>query len=187
MMRHVLLDASLMKTLTDHLAQYAAYHQDARNVATHVVGIPLIVFAIAALLSRPSLMVGGWPVSLATLLGLGTVVFHLRLDLRFGVVMALLIGAALWAGQVAAAQTTAVWLSVGLGTFVVGWAIQFLGHWYEGKKPAFVDDIVGLFVGPLFLVAEAAFALGLRREVQAAIHERLRAMPARGAAGMARA
>lgn len=174
-----------MKTLTDHLAQYAAYHQDARNVATHVVGIPLIVFAIAALLSRPSLSLGDWPVSLATLLGLGTTVFHLRLDLRFGAVMALLIGAALWGGQITAAQTTAVWLSVGLGTFVVGWAIQFLGHWYEGKKPAFVDDIVGLFVGPLFLVAELGFALGLRREVQAAIQERLRSQPAARAAATA--
>jgi uncharacterized membrane protein YGL010W len=176
-----------MKTLTDHLSQYAAYHQDARNVATHVVGIPLIVFAIAALLSRPSLMVGDWPVSLATLLGLGTVLFHLRLDLRFGAVMALLLGAALWAGQLLAAQATTVWLSVGVGSFVVGWAIQFLGHWYEGKKPAFVDDIVGLFVGPLFLVAELAFVLGLRREVQAAIHERLQDQAARVDASMARA
>jgi uncharacterized membrane protein YGL010W len=170
-----------MKTLTDHLSQYAAYHQDPRNVATHVAGIPLIVLAIATLLSRPSVLVGEWPMSLATLLGLGTVLFHLRLDLRFGAVMALLIGAALWAGQVLAAQTTAVWLGVGLSTFIAGWAIQFLGHWYEGKKPAFVDDIVGLFVGPLFLVAELAFVLGLRREMQAAIHARRQAQSAAGA------
>lgn len=174
-----------MKTLTDHLSQYAAYHQDWRNVATHVVGIPLIVVAIAIVLSRPSVDVGGWPLSLATLLGLGTVVFHLRLDLRFGVVMAVLIGAALWAGQIVAAQTTTVWLTAGLGAFVVGWAIQLVGHWYEGKKPAFLDDIVGLFVGPLFLVAELAFALGMRREVQAAIHQRLAGAPAGRASGQA--
>ena len=30
-----------MKTLTDHLAQYAAYHRDRRNIATHFIGIPL--------------------------------------------------------------------------------------------------------------------------------------------------
>jgi uncharacterized membrane protein YGL010W len=187
MMRHEHVIARLMKTLTDHLSQYAAYHQDARNVATHVVGIPLIVFAIAALLSRPSLMVGDVQVSLATLVGLGTIVFHLRLDLRLGAVMALLIGAALWGGEIAAAQTTAVWLGIGLSALVVGWAFQFLGHWYEGKKPAFVDDIVGLFVGPLFLVAELAFVLGMRREVQAEIRERLRSLPAAGVTGTARA
>lgn len=184
-MRHEHPLPSIMKTLTDHLSQYAAYHQDPRNVATHVVGIPLIVLAIATLLSRPSVLVGEWPMSIATLVGVGTIVFHLRLDLRFGAVMALLIGAALWTGQVLAVQTTAVWLSAGLGMFILGWAIQFLGHWYEGKKPAFVDDIVGLFVGPLFLVAEGAFALGMRREVQAAIHERLQDQPAARAARLA--
>ncbi len=27
--------------------------------------------------------------------------------------------------------------------FVIGWAIQFVGHHYEGRKPAFVDDVTG--------------------------------------------
>jgi len=58
-------------------------------------------------------------------------------------------------------QSTALWLSTGLGAFVVGWIIQFVGHHYEGRKPAFVDDISGLIIGPLFVVAEAAFMLGL--------------------------
>jgi uncharacterized membrane protein YGL010W len=35
-----------------------------------------------------------------------------------------------------------------------------------------VDDIMGLLVGPLFVVAEWGFALGLRKEVQAAIEQR---------------
>jgi uncharacterized membrane protein YGL010W len=50
----------------------------------------------------------------------------------------------------------------GVAMFVVGWAIQFVGHHYEGRKPAFVDDVTGLIVGPLFVVAELAFMLGLR-------------------------
>ena len=48
-----------MKTLTDHLTQYAAYHQDPRNVATHFVGIPMIVLAVTILLARPTLLVLG--------------------------------------------------------------------------------------------------------------------------------
>ncbi|MEY2953064.1 MAG: hypothetical protein RLZZ401_1151, partial [Pseudomonadota bacterium] len=32
-----------MKTLIDHLAQYGAYHRDPRNIATHFVGVPMIV------------------------------------------------------------------------------------------------------------------------------------------------
>ena len=56
---------------------------------------------------------------------------------------------------------------------MVGWAIQFLGHYWEGRKPAFVDDLVGLLVGPLFLTAEVAFALHLRTDVQAEMERRL--------------
>jgi uncharacterized membrane protein YGL010W len=31
--------------------------------------------------------------------------------------------------------------------FVVGWVIQFVGHWYEGKPPEFLSDWRFLFVG----------------------------------------
>ena len=36
------------------LVQYARYHRDRRNIATHFVGIPMIVFAISVLLARPA-------------------------------------------------------------------------------------------------------------------------------------
>ena len=49
--------------------------------------------------------------------------------------------------------------------------MQFLGHHYEGRKPAFVDDLKSLLVGPLFVAAEAAFALGLARELEAQVRE----------------
>jgi uncharacterized membrane protein YGL010W len=48
-----------MKSLVDHLSQYAAYHRDPRNIASHFIGIPLIVVAVAVLLSRPAMVLGG--------------------------------------------------------------------------------------------------------------------------------
>lgn len=96
--------------------------------------------------------------------------FYLRLDLRLGLVMAALLAAMLLAQAMALLATTA-WLLWGVGLFAVGWVIQFVGHYYEGRKPAFVDDIMGLLVGPLFVVAEWGFALGLRKEVQAGIEQ----------------
>jgi uncharacterized membrane protein YGL010W len=158
-----------MKTLEQQLTQYAAYHRDRRNIATHFIGIPMIVVAAATLLSRPALAVGGLAVSPALVITAATVVFYLALDLRYGLVMAAFMGASWWAGVHLAAQSTAMWLTVGIGLFVLGWAIQFIGHAFEGKKPAFVDDIVGLLVGPLFVVAEAGFALGLRNPLREAI------------------
>ncbi len=162
-----------MKTLIDHLAQYGAYHRDPRNIATHFVGVPMIVLGVTTLLSVPSLQVGPMPVTLALLVALASCIFYFRLDMRFGMAMSIILGASLAVAQWIAAQSMTIWLVSGLGLFIVGWAIQFLGHHYEGKKPAFVDDLVGLFVGPLFLVAEAAFALKMRQEVQTAIEARV--------------
>jgi len=51
-----------------------------------------------------------------------------------------------------------------------------------------VDDLIGLIIGPLFVVAEVVFALGLRRELHAAIESRAGPVRtgARPAAGSAR-
>lgn len=162
-----------MKTLIDQLAQYAAYHRDPRNIATHFVGVPMIMVAVVILLSRPSLMMGVLPVSPALVAALAACIFYFRLDLRYGIGMALALAASLVLGQWLAAQGTAVWLGAGVGLFVVGWIIQFIGHYYEGRKPAFVDDLVGLLIGPLFVMAELSFLLKMRPEVQAAIEARV--------------
>ncbi|BBH47845.1 DUF962 domain-containing protein [Pseudomonas sp. KU43P] len=158
-----------MKNLVEHLSQYAAYHRDPRNIATHFVGIPLIVVAVTILLSRPGWDVAGVWLSPALLAAAASVWFYLRLDLRFGLVMGLALGLCLWVGQALAVQSTALWLSTGVGAFVVGWIIQFVGHYYEGRKPAFVDDVSGLIIGPLFVVAEAGFMLGLCPELKRAV------------------
>ncbi len=162
-----------MKTLTDQLAQYAAYHRDRRNIATHFVGIPMIVVAVATLLSRPGFDVGGWLLTPALVVTALSVAYYLLLDLRFGLAMAVAMAGSLWVGYWFAAQGTALWLAGGIGLFVVGWVLQFIGHYYEGKKPAFVDDLVGLIIGPLFVMAEAAFALGLRKEELARVEARV--------------
>ena len=39
-----------MKTLIDQLGQYGAYHRDPRNIATHFVGVPMIMLAVTTLL-----------------------------------------------------------------------------------------------------------------------------------------
>jgi uncharacterized membrane protein YGL010W len=162
-----------MTSLVDHLAKYAAYHRDRRNIASHFVGIPMIVLAVEGLLARPSFAVGGVPVTPALLVTLGTIVFYLGLDRRYGIAMAGVLFLALAGGAALAAGGTASWLGLSVGLFVVGWIIQFVGHVFEGRKPAFVDDLVGLAVGPLFVVAEAGFALGLRGELREEIERRV--------------
>lgn len=159
-----------MRSAQELLTQYAAYHRDRRNIATHFVGIPMIVLSIVILLSRPALTDwGGFAVTPALVLVAVAALYYLWLDWRLALPLnAYLLACLAFASPVAAAPTL-VWLAIGIGLFVMGWILQFLGHYYEGRKPAFVDDLIGLLVGPLFVVAEAAFALGLRKPLQAQI------------------
>jgi uncharacterized membrane protein YGL010W len=155
-----------MKSLTEQLTKYASYHRDKRNILTHFIGIPMIVVGIAVLLSRPSTQVGNMIVSPALIAIFLSSVYYLILDMRLGMGLTLFLAFSLMFGQSCALLPTSEWLSWGLGLFVIGWIFQFVGHYWEGQKPAFVDDIMGLIIGPLFVIAEAAFLLGLRKELQ---------------------
>jgi uncharacterized membrane protein YGL010W len=155
------------------LVQYARYHRDPRNIATHLVGIPLIVLGIGVLLARPAIPLnpgsiwvltpgwalwaaatlwyltrGGWLVTLSVIVGNGLLMLFAH-----------------WI----ALQAGSDWLAWGAALFAGGWAIQFIGHYYEGRKPAFMDDLIGLLVGPMFVCAELLFALRLCRGLREAI------------------
>jgi len=58
---------------------------------------------------------------------------------------------------------------IAVGLFVIGWIIQFIGHYYEKAKPAFVDDLSQFLIGPLFLMAEVYFMLDLEPELKARV------------------
>lgn len=163
-----------MKTLTDQLAGYAAYHRDRRNVATHLVGVPAIVFAVVVLLSRPVLgEAGGVPLTPALVVALAAAAYYIVLDRPLGLAMAGALAAMLALAAPLAAASTGVRLGWGAGLFVAGWIVQFVGHAYEGRKPAFLDDVTGLLIGPLFVAAELAFAMGLRASLRAGIERRV--------------
>ena len=146
-----------MKTLIDQLATYAAYHRDPKNIATHFIGVPIIVLSVFILLSRFSVDVAGIAVTPALIVFIVSSLFYLKLSLTYGLAMFIIHGALLLTAGHFATLSTGAWLGAGVGVFVVGWIIQFIGHYYEGRKPAFVDDLIGLAIGPLFVVAELGF------------------------------
>ncbi|MDP5137112.1 DUF962 domain-containing protein [Rheinheimera baltica] len=160
-----------MKNLTEHLSQYAQYHRDERNILTHYAGIPLIIIAVFGLLYWPLFSLAGLTITPSLVLFIAAMAFYLRLDLRFAVVMLLFSGTCLLLAAQLASLSLWLWLGSSIVLFVVGWLLQFVGHYFEGKKPAFVDDIIGLFVGPLFIVAELSFKLGLRKPLQQDIEQ----------------
>lgn len=161
-----------MRSLEDVLSHYAAYHRDPRNIATHFIGIPLIVVAAATLLSRPALDAGVL-VTPALVVAAAAAAYYLKLDLILGAIMSVLLLLALAFGEWAANLPTRDWLTVGFGAFVIGWIIQLIGHAWEGRKPAFADDLIGLAIGPLFVLCELLFLLGLWPDLKLAIESRV--------------
>ena len=157
-----------MKSLVERLASYAEYHRDKRNIATHFVGIPMILVGTQAALAKISI----GPINAAVgATGLATR-YYRQLDPSYGAAMAAVLGATCALGTAIAALPMPLWAGAAGSLFVGGWALQFLGHYFEGRKPAFMDDLKGLLDGPLFLVAEVAFALGLSPELRAEVEDR---------------
>ena len=171
-----------MRPAIDLLSQYALYHRDRRNIASHFVGVPMIVFAVGVLLARPVVGIGvdglGGPGAALALtpawiaFALAAAWYLTRGNLVLGLATSATVGVLILAAHHVGSSGIGAWLAWGIGFFAVGWVIQFVGHWYEGKKPAFVDDIIGLLVGPMFVVAEAMFMLGWGKPLLAEIERR---------------
>lgn len=162
--------ASLFRDATALLQQYAAYHRDERNITTHFFGVPMIVFGLGVLLAGASVVVGplvltaawaAWALASCWYLTRG----QLALGLATAGAMGLLVLLAHQVGQGGWGH----WLAWGLGCFGLGWVLQFIGHYYEGRKPAFSDDLVGLLVGPMFVTLEALASLGMFKALAAEV------------------
>ena len=136
--------------LKEHFADYGAFHATPGNKACHSVGIPLIFFAVLALLSHvPLLRAFGFTVTLAEPVILAITLYYARLDPALAVMM-LVVAAAL------AAAGRFLPVPIAISLFVLGWVLQFVGHYvYEKKSPAFFQNVTHLLVGPLWVLAKA--------------------------------
>src|SRR5512139_1231826 len=92
-----------MRPIAQLLTQYAAYHRDRRNIATHFAGIPLIVFAVVLALATVSFPVAGLAVTPAAVACVAAAAYYFRLDAAFGAAMA----AVFFAMCAAASEATA--------------------------------------------------------------------------------
>jgi len=160
-----------MKTLQQQLGNYGLYHRSKRNVLTHFLGIPLIVFAVLCLLSRIGIELGSISINGGQLIVVATVIYYLLLSVSLGLIMAVILSLLLVAAQPIAAFEFSPWLYISIGVFVFGWVLQFIGHYFEGKKPAFIDDVTGLIIGPLYVTAEFLFLVGLYKKLAMEIEE----------------
>jgi len=164
-----------MKSLADQMSVYAAYHRNPVNKAIHMVGIPAIVWSLMVFLALvPLFEAGGIELTLAHVAAVALLAWYLALDYALGVAAVVVFTVLLvTAHQVAAAGAALAW-TVGGIAFALGWAVQFVGHGvWEKRRPALMDNLFQVFVAPIFLVAEAAFALGAKKRLRAEVDEKM--------------
>jgi len=174
-----------VKTLEDQMSFYAAYHQDARNKATHFIGVPMIVFSLMIPLGWLRLEIGGVALTGALVVTSVLLVYYLVLDLPLGLAMGAVFALMLWGADPLSQSALVTSLAWFLVLFVVGWALQLWGHVYEGRKPALVDNLFQIFVAPIFLAAEVFFALGYKPGLHKAVQRRALELRAKASAGAA--
>jgi len=174
-----------VKTLEDQMSIYAAYHQDARNKATHFVGVPMIVFSLMIPLGWLRADVAGVTVSAALVVTAVLFLYYVLLDVPLGMVMGAVFALMLWGADPLSQSALVTSLAWFLVLFVVGWALQLWGHVYEGRKPALVDNLFQIFVAPIFLAAEVFFALGYKPGLHDAVQRRALELRANAGAGAA--
>src|SRR5690242_8006921 len=169
-----------MKTIEDQMSVYAAYHQDARNKATHFIGVPAIMLSLFIPLSWIGFEVGFASIRVtgAMLFAAVVLVYYFALDVPLALAMLVVTGVLVWiAQQIADLGAMQGWLWFAC-LFVGGWILQLAGHVFEGRKPALADNLFQIFVAPIFLAAEVFFALGYKPALHAAVQERARHMRA---------
>ncbi|WP_286235716.1 DUF962 domain-containing protein [Thalassotalea sediminis] len=151
-----------MKSLTEQLSTYKSVHLNHKNIWTHFIGIPLIIWAVALMISSLGFTVTltelTFHVNLMMVISLVILCYYIILSPQLAVLALLLFGPLIYSALMLSSIDNK-WL-VALAAFTVGWIFQFIGHGFEKAKPAFIDDLNQLLIGPLFLLAELYFACG---------------------------
>jgi len=124
------------------IEQYAESHQNPINELIHFICVPVIMWTFLGLFwcIHPLLAVA---VSVLALIYYST----LSLNLCAG----MLLMTAIMLGILYLLPPDWV-LPMSVVVFVIAWIGQFIGHYLEGKKPSFFDDLRFLLIGPLFVL-----------------------------------
>lgn len=153
-----------MRTLDEWFGSYAADHQNPVNRAIHWVCVPTIMWAvIGALWTIPPILPDWFKPGLwAVLAMIAAYAFYHRLSHNLGYAMAIAFvasGAISWALYGALGPRGLLILAAVL--FVAAWIGQFIGHAIEGRRPAFLTNVVQLLIGPAWLMGKLLRRLGI--------------------------
>lgn len=161
-----------MKSFVEQAQFYAAYHQKIMTRYTHMVGVPLIILSLMIFFGFVKIIIPGvYATNLACLVTLGVLIYYYRLNWQLALALTPILIILLWlASWFNYAGPTKLGLWVFIITFVLGWGFQLYGHYLEGKKPAFMDNLLQALIAPLFLTAELFFMVGYMNSLKEQIY-----------------
>ena len=149
-------------SLIDILVKYRSFHKKKQTKITHVVGIPLITFAVLIFLSW-------FEVGIERIFHLDFVwiaivlvsLYYVWMNFALGLIMfVIFLIMAFFATLLSLDIPTWPGFWVGIICFVVGAIFQAVGHAIEGKKPIMMDNLGMIFIAPLFITLEIFFWIG---------------------------
>jgi uncharacterized membrane protein YGL010W len=156
-----------MKSAVEQLATYKSVHLNPKNIRTHFFGVPMIIWSAFLMLGTIRFEIAGVELSAAMVLMLFVLAYYYKLHVKLALGLTLFIIPVLITSEMAVHTAQPFMLAISI--FVIGWIIQFVGHKYEKAKPAFMDDLNQLLIGPFFLMAELYFILGWEKQLNAEI------------------
>ncbi len=162
-----------MKSVEEQLSTYKSVHLSRTNIKTHFIGIPLIIWAIMvwmSLVTIPLSSDSGYSISLAVGVCTLVSVYYFLLNTSLAIGQIVFFVPTLYTANIVAQNDGAGWIAAAV--FFVGWVFQFIGHHYEKAKPAFVDDLNQLLIGPLFIMAEIFFMAGSLKSLDKKVTEK---------------
>jgi len=153
-----------MRPVDKWLAEYARDHENPANQALHSICVPLIVWSLLGL--AWSIPLPAWVTSrapefnLSMLLVAGVLLYYMSLSAPLALGAMVCATIMLVVCDVLEAFGAPLW-RVAIGVFVIAWVGQFLGHYFEGRRPSFLQDLRFLLIGPLWVLAKLYRRLGI--------------------------
>lgn len=132
------------------LDRYGEFHRNPANKAIHWVCVPLIVWSVLAALWAAS------PIAACVAIA-ATMAFYVWLSLPLALGMLGVMALMVWPLTLLGSRA----LIVSIAVFVAAWIGQFIGHVLEGRKPAFLEDVRSLLIGPAWLLADLYRRIGI--------------------------
>ncbi len=162
-----------MTTFIEQARLYVAYHQKPLTKYTHLAGIPLIILSVMIFLGFFQLLIPNvWHTDFAAIGTIAILIYYFLLNWRLALVLTPILIFLLWVSSFFSYAGPTAWgLWAFIITFVLGWALQLGGHYlFEGKRPAFMENLWMALIAPLVLTAELFFMANWMPELKKDIY-----------------